>query len=169
MFKKIYPLITLVFFPFLILTSCTEYKEETYDLDDQLQSDGKYRWVGYATSKRSNELEYFLIKKPSYKICIRDMKRHLSGNDGKYYKEPMGCGYMGNNKYLSLFMFIFVLEKDHFSCLLEINNQKMIDVSAKFNSILNIKRNACYDNKNHKVFWSNHETNNLPYNTFSAP
>ena len=110
--------ILLILLPFLILTSCSDYKEETYDLFDQMQSEGKYRWLGYATSKRTNEFEYFLIKKPSYKICMRDMKRYLSGNNGKYYKEPIGCGYMGDNKFLSLFMFIFILEKDHFSCLL---------------------------------------------------
>lgn len=168
MLKIIYSLVKLVF-PILILTSCTEYKEETYDLDDQLQSDGKYRWLGYATDKENNELEYFLIRKPSYKICIRDMKRHLSGDSAKYYKEPMGCGYMGNNKYLSLFMFIFILEKDHFACLLEINNQKMIDNNAKFASIINIKNNSCYNNKNHKVIWINNDENSLLSNTYSAP
>jgi len=147
--------ILLILLPFLILTSCSDYKEETYDLFDQMQSEGKYRWLGYATSKRTNEFEYFLIKKPSYKICMRDMKRYLSGNNGKYYKEPIGCGYMGDNKYLSLFMFIFILEKDHFSCLLEINNQKMIDENAKFASILNVRKNSCLNNQNHRVIWSN--------------
>ena len=43
---------------------------------------------------------------------------------------------------------IFILEKDHFACLLEINNQKMIDNNAKFASIINIKNNSCYNNKN---------------------
>jgi hypothetical protein len=113
-------------------------------------------WVGYAKAiGRHEQLEGYFKLFPSYRSCMKWMKSDIEEGNGN--EEPFGCLYKGKNKYLSLFMFIFVMEKKHFLCLLEVNNQEFIKTYGKFVSIFNNDGaiNSCKNDENHKVIWSN--------------
>ena len=91
-------------------------------------------------------LVFWFSGAPTYRLCMKDMKEIMDDPGNIYSKgseEPYGCAYKGSNKYISMFMYSFIMEKEHFACLLEFTSPKGIKMHGKYSPILKGYEQSC--------------------------
>ena len=124
---------------------------------DPMKADENHWWQAYATQKeeymdpvfpisQKTRLVFWFSGAPTYRLCMKDMKEIMDDPGNIYSKgseEPYGCAYKGSNKYISMFMYSFIMEKEHFACLLEFTSPKGIKMNGKYSPILKGYEQSC--------------------------
>ena len=142
-------IISITFLALSFYSDEKDYKPHEFDKN--------HWWKAYTTFKkehmepwmmipRTTRLNYWLIGAPTYRLCMKDLKEIMNDPDNilsKFNEEPIGCAYIGSNKYISMFMYSFIMEKEHFACLKENTSPKAIELYGKYFPVLKGYEHEC--------------------------
>lgn len=98
-FKRRWPLFVACFA--LVLVGCSF--EMKFSIGEG-SKDAKPTWQGYATSRSTDQFEFWFLTSNSHSDCISDMRSAITQwPSSQWSKEPVGCRYIGSkNKYVLL-------------------------------------------------------------------